>query len=97
MDRFATLKDAKVILGAPVPIVEIQISLKKKIARVVMVNREHKSGSNDFPLDEWLKLEESTRNAENLGKDCIKAMRAHGLIDDASKITVIDLDSAPVQ
>jgi hypothetical protein len=97
VERSAKLVDAISILGVPVPVVEIQVSLKKKIAWIVLVNRERKSASKDFPLDAWLSLGESARTVENLGKDLIKAMGVSGLIDDASRVTVIDLDSQPVQ
>ena len=66
MERFAKLEDAISILGVPVPVVEIQVSLKKKIAWIVFLNRERKSASKDFHLDERLNLEESARTVENL-------------------------------
>jgi hypothetical protein len=101
----SNLKDVAQALGTPIPVVEIQISLRKKIVRVVMATREHtkdwtsedRSASIDLPLDDWLRLDEGARSVKNLGEDVTKAMREHGLIGDTSKVKVFDLDSVQVQ
>ena len=89
----SNLEDFARALGTPIPVVEIQTSLRKKIARVAMAARERakdwttedRTASIDLPLDDWLKLDEGARSVKNVGEDITKAMRHHGLADDTCK------------
>ena len=71
-------------LGPPFPAAEIQVSVKKKVARLLLVLR---NPSLDFPLGE--------RSANEMVDEILKAARVEGLIDDNTAVSIIDLDSLP--
>jgi len=78
--RITELKE----LGPPFPAAEIQVSEKKRVARLVLVL---KNPTLDFPLGE--------RSVKEMVDEILKAARAEGLIDDNTVIDVIDLDLLP--
>ncbi len=70
-------------LGAPFPAAEVQVSVKKKIARLVLVLL---NPTMDFPLGENTTVKETAT-------EIIQAARDQGLIDENTVVDVIDLDS----
>ena len=77
--RVSELKE----LGPPFPAAEVQVSDKKRIARLVLVL---KNPSLDFPFPANVSAKETV-------DEILKAARAAGLIDDSTTIDIVDLDS----
>jgi hypothetical protein len=75
-------------LGAPFRGAEVQVSLRKKIARLVLLIAD---GPNNPVLDMPIGDEESH---EEVGVAVIEAAKINGLLDERSVVVIVDLDSA---
>jgi hypothetical protein len=81
-----TIEEIKA-LGAPFPRAEVQTSLRKKIARLVLLDPHHINPTLDLPV-----VGEGT--VYEVGADIIAAAGQKCLLDENSVTAIVDLDSA---
>src|SRR5215472_11972611 len=74
-------------LGAPFRRAEIRVSLRSRIAMIVVMIPGHENAEMGFQLDS------NQDDPEQVGREIEEAAKQVGLIDGSSTINVIDLDS----
>jgi len=74
-------------LGAPFSFAEVQVSLLKKTARLVMVVGQDPNPAKDFPLHD-----PNLNTLDDVAAHIIAAAEEVGLLDEDSKVGVVDLD-----
>jgi hypothetical protein len=73
--------------GAPFPAAEIQISVRKRIARLICITPDHTNPPIDFKLDE-------SDGFEVAAASTLEAARDLGLLENHCKVSILNLDSA---
>jgi hypothetical protein len=78
-------------LGAPFEKAEVQVSLQKKTARLVLCIRGQKGNlpAMDFQLD-------GNEDWQQVGNDLTAAAFLNGLLRVYSEVAIVNLDSGPV-
>jgi len=78
-------------LGAPFRAAEVQVSLRTRIARLVLVIRVKDNPSFDF------RLNESESDFEAVGREVLESARRLGLIDDEARQQLLTSTQAPTE
>ena len=80
--------------GAPWPAAEVQISVKKKITRLVFLVRDGDGfrAFDDFALDFPWHVNEDYRDADALAKAVIAHAKQLGLLVPGANAEIVDLD-----
>ena len=74
-------------LGAPFPAAEIQISVRKRIARLICITPDHTNPPIDFELNE-------SDDFEVAAASTLDAARNLGFLQNQCKVSILNLDSA---
>ena len=90
--QLTTVKEMRTLGWAPFRKAEIQVSMRKKIARLVLLmpDREENHPTIDFPIIE------GTANYEQAGREIIAAAGSRGLLDANSMTVIVDVDSGKI-